>query len=302
MSRVYPGSLFRWAEYYCDRARLWWVNKKPHTEEELAYLDRVGERLRIPLIIDRIKNNLRDRESFSFMVIGDMHGDFRITVDCIQEIRARQPDFVISLGDSVRRGRVEEYLASYLRIIDMLYPIPLLSVPGNHERGPDGKYTAYLRLHQTDHFVLNLNSTAFVGFNNNHFWSFTPKELRFLAQSLATQDAQYKFIFMHKPPRFLSVFRKGSTKRGVRWNTGRFQSLMKQLQVTEICMGHIHGFVTTQYDGIRYTISGGGGAFLEKELKDEQKVHHFLHYQVTPTGVVRQCVQRQHGQWLCYTF
>ncbi len=267
-------------------------------EMDLKKLDRYAQRHNLPDVIKRLSENTSvENGRFRFAVFGDTRGDYRVARDIILSIADEKPLFVLMTGDIVRRGRVEEYLAHHLRMVELIYPVPVIPVPGNHEEGPDRKYTAFLRIYRTDRFCFDYGSARFIGFNNNSFWSFTNEQLGFLNTSLKRGGVKYRFIIMHKPPEDLPVFVHTEEGRGVRWRTQKFYKIMKENNVTEVFMGHVHGFVSKKIDGVRYTISAGGGARLENRLDTEHQVHHYLVYEVSRDGIHCERVDWKDGEW-----
>lgn len=281
-------SLTRW---------LWYRRKRENiTEDDLKKLDKYREHTDIYTQVQRL-TKVGERRSLKFIVFGDTRGDFRVGRDVFLAGREQNPDFIIMTGDIVRRGRVEEYIAHHLRMVELAGDIPVIPVPGNHEEGPDGKFSAFLRLYGTDKFVFDLGPASFIGFNNNYLFSFTLQQLSFLDSALGRSTSKFKFVVMHKPPNFLKVYPNKKEGRGVRWRTKHFHELMVKHGVTEIFMGHVHGFVTMVIDNVRYTITAGGGARLEEMLSDEKKIHHYLLYEIFENEIKRYRYEWQDGKW-----
>jgi len=289
-----------WSGWYdfLKRGFPWSKKREPLSDVDLKRLEPFVQRHNIPYVIERLeKESLVKGEKFRFAVFGDTRGDYRVARDIILSIAEKNPSFVLMTGDIVRRGRVEEYLAHHLRMAELIQPIPVIPVPGNHEEGPDRHYTAFLKIYGTDRFCFDFGPARFVGFNNNSFWSFTQEQLNFLKETLSKCNRKYQFVIMHKPPEDLPLFVETEEGRGVRRNTKSFYALMKECKVTEVLMAHVHGFVSQNIDGVRYTISAGGGARLEDRLDIESQVHHYLLYEVTPEQLHCERLEWQDGQW-----
>jgi len=287
----------RWTDFF-RRGFPWSRKKEPLTDVDLKKLEPYVSRHNIPNVIKRLQNlSVAQGKRFRFVVFGDTRGDYRVARDIILSVVKDKPAFILMTGDIVRRGRVEEYLAHHLRMAELAQPIPVIPVPGNHEEGPDRKYTAFLKIYGVDTFTFDFGPARFVGINNNSFWSFTNAQLTFLKDSLQKQGVSYRFVIMHKPPEDLPSFVKTEEGRGVRWRTKTFYALMKEYHVTEVFMGHVHGFVSRNIDGVRYTITAGGGARLEQRLSEESQVHHYLLYEITPKQIQCERVEWRQGQW-----
>ncbi len=270
--------------------------KETISEEDLKKLDKYRRWTDVNTQIKKIEN-ITGKETIKFVVFGDTRGDFRVGRDIISHSLKHGPDFILMTGDIVRRGRVEEYLAHHLRMVSLAGNVPVIPVPGNHEEGPDKRYSAFMRLYGTDRFVFDCGFARFVGFNNNSEFSFTKEHLNFLDSALSRSKSKFKFVIMHKPPIFLRVYPDSEEGRGVRWRVKDFHKLMIKTQVTEIFMGHVHGFVTMLIDNVRYTISAGGGARLEEMLENKSKTHHYLLYEVSENEVKRIRYDWNDGEW-----
>ncbi|HOQ31129.1 MAG TPA: metallophosphoesterase [Candidatus Hydrogenedens sp.] len=283
---------------FIQRGFPWSRKREAITEEDLKKLEPYKQRHNIPDAIKRLTEESQMKGgNFRFAVFGDTRGDYRVARDIILSIAEKKPSFVLMTGDIVRRGRVEEYLAHHLRMAELIYPIPVIPVPGNHEEGPDRKYTAFLKIYQCDRFCFDFGPARFIGFNNNLFGSFTREQLDFLEQHLKTDGVKYRYVVMHKPPEDLPVFVKTEEGRGVHRNTRKFYKVMRENNVTEVFMGHVHGFVTKTIDGVRYTITAGGGARLENRLSTEHQIHHYLLYEVTPEKIHCERMEWKEGEW-----
>lgn len=283
---------------FIKRGFPWSRKREVLDEDDLKKLEPYSQRHNIPLIIKRLsEESLIKGKQFRFAVFGDTRGDYRVARDVVLSIKDDAPSFVLMTGDIVRRGRVEEYLAHHLRMAELIYPVPIIPIPGNHEEGPDRKYTAFLKIYKTDRFCFDFGPARFIGFNNNSFWSFTKEQLDFLEKHLKTDTVKYRYVIMHKPPEDLPVFVHTEEGRGIRWNTRKFYTMMEQYKVTEVFMGHVHGFVSKIIDGVRYTISAGGGARLENRLSEEHQVHHYLLYDVTPEQIICERIEWKEGAW-----
>jgi hypothetical protein len=67
---------------------------------------------------------------------------------------------------------------------------------------------------------------------------------------------------------------------------------MTKHRVSEVYMGHIHAYSTAVLGGVKYTLSGGGGAGLHDRYGPAGNVHHYIICDVSPDGNVNQQVVR----------
>ena len=123
-------------------------------------------------------------------------------------------------------------------------------------------------------------------------------DIDFLRRELAKSPIRHKFVFIHIPPRY---FEDGvittAKRRGFRKLEKEFRALMTEQGVTEVFMGHIHGYATQEIDGVRYTLTAGAGAPLCKQLPAESRVHHYVAIRVDGERFEREVVRRIDGQW-----
>ena len=62
-------------------------------------------------------------------------------------------------------------------------------------------------------------------------------------------------------------------------------------------MGHIHGYASEVIDGVRYTLTAGGGAPLSERLPEEARIFHYLVIHVGPEGLRQELVYAEEGNW-----
>ena len=62
--------------------------------------------------------------------------------------------------------------------------------------------------------------------------------------------------------------------------------------VSHVFLGHIHAYSTATYNGVNYTVSGGGGAGLHNRYGPLGNVHHYVICDVLPDGTLKQQVVR----------
>jgi len=249
-------------------------------------------------LIKDVKSKPIGPDGFTFIALGDTRSNIDVARRVLKAAAAEKPAFIISNGDIVRRGRVEEYLAHHLRLVKMIAPIPFIPVPGNHEAGPNDDFATFKAVYGGEQFSFDYGNCRFVGVNDSTRWGMTGADLAYLKQELSKPGVKYKFVLFHVPPRFLKDAVQTAEGRGFRWHAGAFRQLMKDEHVTEVFMGHIHGFATEVLDGVRYTITGGGGANLAKELGPEGAVHNYVVVHVTPGGLKQEEVKYVGEKWI----
>jgi hypothetical protein len=225
---------------------------------------------------------------FEFVVIGDTRPrferqDFRPFQELIEKINVQKPSLVVNLGDLIYGYgpfSKEKQWDKYQAVIRAIQP-PYYQVPGNHDTHSREARRIYERRfgrgyrsfdYQDCHFLLLDNS-------ENGRWGYLgPAQLEWLKADLAQARARQVFVFMHFPvwepervtPEYYSF-----------WSQ-TLHPLFKQSRVQAVFGGHYHSYgPTREFDGIRYFITGGGGAELRPEYRTSGGEHHFVRVSVT---------------------
>ncbi|HAM35423.1 MAG TPA: hypothetical protein DEB40_05245 [Elusimicrobia bacterium] len=235
---------------------------------------------------------------FSFAVIGDAEpGRFwfaRLLFNkpgmfwkLLKQALSLPADFTVQLGDMVSRGRMPDYLGFIRRLAAADSKRPYLTVIGNHDRRAPH--------HESDS---RLYRAAF-GRNNYHFdyggvrfvvldtskKKLSVRQLQWLDQALDTD--QKKIVFTHMPPAPLHLWSDFLTLRGAggfKKGAPEFTAIVSRRRVDRVYLGHIHGYGVTDYLGVRYVLTGGGGSPLYPTKAPH--FYHFLTVTVGPDGIV----------------
>ncbi|HQN00732.1 MAG TPA: metallophosphoesterase, partial [Candidatus Hydrogenedentes bacterium] len=234
-----------------------------------------------------------------FIVLGDTRNNTTVAAALYRQARTLDPVMAFHTGDIIRGGKASELLGNHVRLLEEhLNPIPLFCVPGNHERGPRRDYGAFKTLYGDDKFAFAHDECLFVGFNNCAAKGVTERDLEFLEQQLARQY-EYKFVFTHIPPAFFEATFAGDTRRrGFKRGADAFHALLRRHQVNEVFMAHIHGYATKVLDGVRYTLTAGGGAPLSGRIAAENRHFHLIEMEVGAHGLKRRLMILDRGQWI----
>jgi hypothetical protein len=222
-------------------------------------------------------------DEFEFVVIGDTRPrfeseDFRLFEGLIPTINALKPAFVINLGDLIYGyGPLskEKQWGKYERVIRTIEP-PYYQAPGNHDTHSKEARRIYTRrfgkCYQSFdyggcHFVLLDNTEAQRGGNIG------PAEFAWLQEDLKGTKGRPTFVFFHFPvwepervaPKYYDFWARN------------LHPLFKASGVRAVFAGHYHTYgPSREFDGIRYFITGGGGAELIPDYKKSGGVHHFV--------------------------
>jgi 3',5'-cyclic AMP phosphodiesterase CpdA len=225
---------------------------------------------------------------FDFVVIGDTRPrfeseSFKPFESLIAKINALKPALVVNLGDLIygygtpRREKQWDKYQAVARTIQ----VPYYQVPGNHDTHSKAARRAYGRRfgkfydsfdYGDYHFVLVDNTEA------ERWGRIGPAQLNWLKNDLKQTKARATFVFMHFPiweperitPEYYEL-----------WSQ-TLHPLFKTSRVRAVFGGHYHTYgPTREFDGIRYFITGGGGAELIPDYRKSGGVHHFMKVSVT---------------------
>ena len=210
--------------------------------------------------------------NFTFVVIGDTRPrfeseNFRTFEALIPRINAAKPGCIINLGDLIYGYgplRKEKQWNRYEQVIKNL-EAPYYQVPGNYESFDRGGC----------HFVL-LNNCE-----DGRWGSMGPDELAWLKRDLHSTSAEKVFVFMHFP---VWEPERVAAKYHLLWRD-TLHPLFRASRVKAVFGGHAHCYgPTRELDGIRYFVSGGGGAELRPEYRRAGGEHHFMKVTVAEGG------------------
>lgn len=277
---------------------VWIYRQVTWTDMDLSPLEELSKTEGYAALFERLKASDPGDEGFRFVALGDTRSNFEKATEVLRRAAQEEPAFILSNGDLGREGTVEEYLEYHLPLIEQIRPIPFIAAPGNHEKGPNRDFAPFKALFGDERFSFDYGGCRFVGFNNGDRPKTGPLDLRYLEQELSKPGATHKFVVFHQPPEFLEETVHSEDTRGFAWNSRAFHRLMKKYEVDHVFTGHVHGFATSVIDGVRYTITGGGGVGLTDTLGEDAKVHHFVLVHVTPDGVRNEVVKYVDGEWV----
>lgn len=225
---------------------------------------------------------------FEFVVIGDTRPhfeseSFRIFESLISKINAAKPAFVINLGDLIYGYgplRKQKQWDKYQQVIKGIQA-PYHQIPGNHDTYSKEARRVYERRFGNGYRSFDAGDWHFVLLDDcqEGRWGYMgPSEIAWLQADLKETKAKSVFAFMHvpvwEPERVLPQAHDFWVQS--------LHPMFKQSRVRAVFGGHFHAYgPTREFDGIRYFITGGGGAELKPEYKKAGGVHHFLKVKIT---------------------
>jgi 3',5'-cyclic AMP phosphodiesterase CpdA len=214
-------------------------------------------------------NKLSGRD-FVFVVLGDSRDNDRIYKKSLAMAATFNPLFILHTGDVANDGTQEE-LDHFREIVQTTIPdIPLFVVIGNHEIVKDSKNIFKQIIGPLDYVLDSAKLNLRVIVLDNADYILKPQQLNYLRQELNTKRS-LNFVVMHIPPK---------TERW-RWHAftegaAEFMQILSDKKVTLAFCGHIHQFDEDEIKGVKYIITGGAGAPLNRWFFPGDPVYHII--------------------------
>lgn len=211
-------------------------------------------------------------DNYVFSVFGDNKDSHIIFPELLKQMsRDKNIKFAMELGDLVSYADVEKY-RYYFTMVRRNLDIPLLTAIGNHELRKEGR-ELYYDLLGPFYYSFKTGRDYFIIIDDANEKSIDKFQYQWIENELKKSVGySNRFIFMHVP-----LF----DPRGNQYHhclapqaAHSLIALFKKYSVTHIFASHIHSYYNGQWDGIPFTITGGGGAGLVGKNSD----HAFFHY------------------------
>ena len=231
--------------------------------------------------------------SYRYVVMGDSRSQWGLWSAMVKHIDTIEPKpaFIINSGDLVPKGFISEFHDYFIPPL-LKTDIPLFVAIGNHDEGYDDKVLEYRFLfgEKSLNYYFDYGKTRYIFIDNCTEISEPEDTLKWLEKTLSkTPNGFKKFVATHKPPANIDKWEYHS------WDdkeSKKFTGLMTKYSVTEVYLGHIHAYSTAKLGGVKYTLSGGGGASLHDRFGPLGNIHHYVICDVMPDGSVKQQVVR----------
>jgi predicted phosphodiesterase len=236
---------------------------------------------------------------FVLVVIGDTRSGAEPHRRVIERMRRDAPALVLATGDMVDDGSREDQWQQFFELeAPLLRETVLYPAVGNHDRQGRGRtadaFRAYFSLpgtgqdgdrHSERYYALTYAAARIVVLDSNiHSFALTD-QTAWLERELiaARQDPglRHVFVVMHHPP-FSVALHGGHAELRERW-----APLFERFRVSAVFSGHDHVYSRAERGGVRYFVSGGGGAPLyarrarpsaadAEAVKRFERAHHYL--------------------------
>jgi 3',5'-cyclic AMP phosphodiesterase CpdA len=211
------------------------------------------------------------------------------------------PDFVLGTGDMVDDGYNQDQWQQFFDVENQLLRDNVyFPAVGNHDRQGRGRtadsYRAFFSVPDNGgdterYYAFSYAAARFLVLDSNEYSFALTDQTAWLERELiaARQDpaVRHVFVVMHHPPFSISLH------GGTRDLRERWTPLFEKYQVSAVFSGHDHVYERAEHNGLRYFVSGGGGAPLYprrphpspidlEAVKRFERAFHFL--RVTVTG------------------
>jgi len=214
-------------------------------------------------------NKLSDRD-FVFVVLGDSRDNDRIFKKSLAMAATLKPLFILHTGDLSNRGSKKE-LEHFLEIVQTTIPdIPLFVVAGNHEIVKGSKNIFKQIIGPLDYVLDSAQLDTRIIVLDNADYILKPQQLDYLRQQLNNKRS-LNFVTIHIPPK-TGRWTWHSFKEGA----ADFTQILSDKKVTMAFCGHIHQFDEDEIKGVKYIITGGAGAPLNRWFFPGKPVYHII--------------------------
>lgn len=238
---------------------------------------------------------------FRFVIYGDTRTDGSLHARMAQAIHAEAADFVLHTGDLVGDGRDDAQWHRFFGIEgDLLRDAPLVPVIGNHEimRPGSAGIDAFRRYVHCDpaspspelDYPFAYGNVRFVVLNAFDDWT-TSARRDWLDAELTRARAEVPdgFVIVAMHWGLCSCGPHGENRAA---RSAGIDDVLRRHHVDLLVSGHDHVFERGDDDGLRYLVSGGGGAPLYRRARVRSYArafaseHHFVRVDVEPDHLV----------------
>ncbi len=237
------------------------------------------------------------QEPFRFLLYGDTRSNATAHAAAVNAMRREAADFVVHTGDLVADGRREGLWQEFFEIErDLLRQTLFVPIVGNHElRAPMREGVANFRKyvhcdpdspHPELDYVVRYGNVRLILSNAYENWADAPMRPwleQQLAQARREGPDDFLLVVMH-----WGLHSSGPHGPNNRLRRAGLADLFRQHGVDLVVAGHDHIYERGVESGLRYLVTGGGGAGLyrrERRLPYTEAfvaAHHFVRVDVEP--------------------
>jgi 3',5'-cyclic AMP phosphodiesterase CpdA len=238
----------------------------------------------------KISASPTERAGFTFAVFGDNQpertnlGQPEIFKRILADIDAANPDFVISLGDTICGSsdpdQMQAMYQDYSDTISSHLKAKLYQAVGNHDIYGSKANQRFFKSKLGDlYYSFDFQGSHFIVLDSEVVGEegrITGEQLKWLKADLyKARAARHKFVFAHRP--LFPV--DGHFGSSLDVNVAERDALHKLFTasgVTGVFAGHEHLFNNEARNGIRYFITGGAGGRLFPSFFGTGDFHHYI--------------------------
>lgn len=229
-----------------------------------------------------------ETNTFSFLVYGDNRSDASAHAAVVEALKRSKGDFLINTGDMVATGGFDSDWDEFFQIeTPLLRDRCVFACIGNHELVGQGASRFLRYFHPASkgephlYYSVRWGNARFFFVNAMASWGAGEEDYQWLKQELekssTEQGVTHRFVVMHHGPN--SSGPHGGNRALAASNTN---DLLRKHNVI-VFAGHDHLYERGDLNGLRYILSGGGGAPIYKQKNQItpatqalEPVHHFI--------------------------
>jgi 3',5'-cyclic AMP phosphodiesterase CpdA len=237
------------------------------------------------------------KRALTFVVYGDTRNGGPVAAELTALAQKQSPDLILYTGDIVPDGARDDAWAGFFADEHaLLADVPLYPTLGNHEIFRDPAAVHFRRFFALPddgrdklYYHFRFGPAEFIVLDGN---APSAAQTAWLGATLAAAERDrvaHVFVLVHQPPLSLGDH-CGAALDEVDWLT-----LFEQHHVRAVFAGHDHAYERMERRGIRYFVSGGGGApvygekscavFDRAAKRAYRPVHHLLRVRVEGPNV-----------------
>lgn len=236
--------------------------------------------------------------SLRFVVLGDnqppgteMLGQPEVFQRIVDEVAVMRPDLLLHLGDHISgyaadmdlvKRMWDEYFA-----VTAAWTMPVHHAAGNHDIWDVRSETLWKERVGGLYHAFDQGGCHFIVLDSEdqaHPGRITGEQLAWLRRDLAAHGNKGPiFVSLHQP---LWLALDWRTFQASDWDRD-VHPLLRQHRVSAVFAGHHHQYATSEKDGVRYILSGGGGGPIDSENGQlaQGDFHHYCVVTVRGTSV-----------------
>lgn len=209
------------------------------------------------LIVCLLAGNLFARVA----IYGDTRSNETAHRKVIQSLAAHRPEIAFHTGDLNTKGIAQSEYDLFFQITKPLSDIcPVYPAKGNHERSESLFLKNFPALNGCTYYTVMHEGVRFIVLDSTKEIKPASEQYNWLSSTLA--DSLPSIVILHHP-----IFSSGA--HGDELGLSLFMpGLFSNSGVKAVFSGHDHNYERSEYNGITYIVSGGGGAPMRENRTD----------------------------------